>query len=703
MLKKISITISVLIAVIILAGCPAPLESSLSPDKVIMLGVMNPAGGVTGITSALGGEIDVPVLITDQNGNKVTGNYDVTFTLDTDGDLETTADNIVIVTVPVSAGTESVVTLTVPGTAVAVTYNLFGSFVASTGDPSIKIGNEQLNLSCVDLAIEATNEVDLTISFVDPVSSLYQPGATFPLSFKIGNAGGKKLATGSSVLVRFEIAINGIDTEFGSTTLTLTKDLYPSDFITGTTIITTPSLTQIAADDGVPEADVTSWTGILTGTVDPDNAIVEVFEGGTDTFTFKSGTDKPDLRVVSITTTDYSIVGGAVELSFKIRNTGYAVATAGSYGLTLFHDVDTDGAFTSGTDTVINTWSGADALAVPVDYAGTGHNIILYTTSIVENLVFPDTMTAGNHQIGLIITGDIAEWSSTNNTRTELLTLIEEEVDLEITGISTTLTSTIAEASDGTIPLTIVIKNSGKVTLETDFTVAFYASNDNTLSVAGDILLGTTEVTENILAKKLIYVSYSGTLPGGSGAGYYTIYAVLDSAAIVTETDETNNQPSNAGEFPVYVVVDDGVENLNAKFLFCIPNNAPLGTVYSYVQFYIGLWNINNYFYPIGSTVGEVILSRNVTLIQGQDFGLRFIKPDDYYNSYLTFRLVPQYINDSQFNTSTIPTALAGEDRFEDNDTKATASQLSGSNNPLFGFVNTFLEYDDYDYYYFNF
>lgn len=70
--------------------------------------------------------------------------------------------------------------------------------------------------------------------------------------------------------------------------------------------------------------------------------------------------------------------------------------------------------------------------------------------------------------------------------------------------------------------------------------VSLYASADGTLDTAADVLLG---------ARSLSFMSAGETelediefvLPASLGAGGFTLFAVIDSSGIVTESDETNN------------------------------------------------------------------------------------------------------------------------------------------------------------------
>ena len=713
MFKRIFLFLAVITAAIVLTGCPAVLTTNLPSDLMITLGLFRPADNPDDqLRAAVGGEISVPVLISDQNNPAASGDYEVTFTLSTDADLSSTGDNIAVSTETVTAGAESIVALAVPAAAAAATYNLFASFEAAAEDPAVEIGDTRLNLAYVQVEIDAENAADLVIEFVDPPSAYRPPGTEFPLSFKITNNGFKKVDSGTAIVVGFQIPINGTDTNFGEATVTLASDLYPYDFVTGTATITVPSLAQIAADDVVAEAEVDAWSGTLTGTVDTGDSVTETAgnEGGTDTFTVSSGTAKPELRVSDLDIPAYSVAGGTVEVSVVVSNSGYAAAAAGAYGVVLFHDVNTDGTYDVGTDTVLHTWEAASNPAVPWDPDGSGHDEVVFNALEVENLVYPASMAAGDHRIGAIITGDFDEWDSTNNTRTEDLHLAASEVDLEIINISTTNTSVLSTGVDETVPITLTIENTGRETLTTDFTIEFFLDDDGTLDTSVDISLGTTTVTDDMVpgGSGRVVVSYDATVNTAT-AGYYTVYALLDSTDAVGEMDDSNNQPTNAATSPVYLLISDGTTPINARLMLYYPDGASNNS--SYYQYYYfwndtSAWTTGN-FDSDGSeymwsffTGPRAIDYIAATLTPGNTHGIR-----TYANgspTMLAWRFVPDYVN--SIDTQYIPDVLSSDDAYEDNDAIGSPYDLSsGTVNPLYQWINSYdSSSNDDDYYTFD-
>ncbi len=707
MFKKILIIAAVLLAALVFTGCPGVLNSDLPSDMMISLGVFSPAEGISSVRTAVAGKIYVPVYINDQHSNSSEGSYEVSFTISSDYDLSTEGDNIAAGTRSIAAGSETVIELDVPaGTPVAdpVPIYLFASFEATAGDPAVEINGKLLNISVVQLIVGATNEADLEINFINPPSVYRVAGSVFPVWFKITNAGNKVLGEGTTIAVSFEVDILGTYTEFGTASVVLAAALYPNAFVTGTADITMPSIANMATDETVAEADVDDWSDLLRATVDPDDAITEINEGGTDSFWLYSGTAQPDLWISAVDLPGYALAGGAVEAAVTISNDGYAAAAANAYSVVLYYDTVADGEYIAADDTVLHTWAAASCPAVPwdVDGSGNGNEIVLYAVA-GDGSVYPASMTEGSYDIGAAITGSLTEWDDEPDTGTVNLDIVSKDIDLEVSYISTSLTQSLADADGGTVPVSVAIKNSGSDTVTTDFTISFYASPNAGLnpSAPDDIELGSTTVTDDLAPGKKL-VTYDAIFPDGENGGFYTVYAVVDSGDAVAETDEDNNIPEDPSDSPAFVVVDDG-GNLNARILVCLPNKATSEDRYTqYFRYYETLWSqiadiewLNDYY--SGPYVYGVM---NISIPYDEDHGVLLYSDAD--NTSCTWRIVPSYID--EINTIYIPNALRSDDNYENNDTMSDATVLSGALNPLFSWISSYDSQSyDYDYYEFHF
>jgi hypothetical protein len=400
-------------AALFLTGCPAPLTTGLPSDIVLALGRFSPAQGVIQVRGALGGTIDVPVLITDQSGREVTGSYEVTFTLSLDADITTTGDNIAAGTLTIAAGSLKVVSIDVPAAAVAAVYTLFGVV-----DAADAVTNN--NLSSVSVDIGATNSPDLEIA-VGSAPDWAAPGSTITVGYGVYNTGYAKVESGTAFTVQFTVNLSAVDELMGEETITLDADLHPQAQITRQRAVSMPTLEQMAADAGVSTTELDDFQVDFDVNVDTDNTVPELppfAEGDTVAFSVLSGNRKPDLVMDDIVMPDGFVaakMGGPARLALKILNEG--TAATGEYGLDLYVDVNGDNAFDGG-DFMIHQWAEADTPVVPYDLAGGGNNVIFLNPP--AEMDYPAGITAGTYNIRAEITTTVDEYDAGNNDATEL-------------------------------------------------------------------------------------------------------------------------------------------------------------------------------------------------------------------------------------------------------------------------------------------
>lgn len=689
MLKR-SILLLLIAAAFLFAGCPVSLTSSLPADLVIMLGRFNPAGGITQLRGALGGTIEVPVLIVDQTGGEADGNYTVTFTLSVDADLSTTGDNIAAGEQSVPAGTETVVEITVPDTAAAVVYTLFGVLTATDAATNN-------NKSSIQVDIGADNLPDLEIAVGD-TPAWADPGTSMTIGYRVYNTGYKKVAAGELFKVQFTVNLSGTDEIMGEETITLAEDLYPQDFITRQLAVTLPTLAQIAADAGLTEAEVDEFNTVYTVTVDVDNDVAEIAanEGGTDTFTVVSGNRKPDFVMNDIIMPDgfsAARAGSPAHITLEIINSGRS--TSGDYGVDLYIDFDQDDTFDTGTDVYLHRWAAEDTPAVPYDTTSNGNNIVYLNTRDLSSVpVYPADTTPGTYDIRAEIVTEADEYATGNNDATEVdVDFVEALYNLSMKFMSTTLASAIAEADGGTIPLSFVLENDGEDDVETDFDVTFYAGADETLETAGDIDLGTHTVTATVPAGGTLSQTFEATFPGGEGAGFYTLYWIIDSGAAVDETDEGDNRPTTAEYCFVFPLVSDGTSSFQARLLAYKPYGTQSAWRGAEIRLYGTLWMMPGSGNGYAVEPGEQYTSTNqTTLTFGDKVGVQ-IEEYWYEDSTVAFRVVPGYV--ASVPASIIPYSRSVQDRYEPNNSQDKAYALPEDNNPLYGFVTCWIDRAD--------
>ena len=694
MMKRIAFGL-LIAAVLFLTGCPAPLITGLPSDLVLVLGRFSPAEGVTQVRGAVGGSIEIPVLITDQTGRAVSGSYDVAFTLSTDADISTTGDNVDAGTQSITAGSETVVTIPVPAAAVAATYTLFG--VLDTDDAA-----ENNNLSSISADIGADNLPDLVID-VNSFPSIADHGSTITVGYEIENDGFAKVASGTAFVVRFRVFLSGAYVDFGDDTVRLEQDLNPQERIIRRFDVSVPTLDQMAADEGVTTEEVDRFLVNYEALVDADDAVVEIVEGDTDFFDVMSGNRKPDLVMHDIMMPDGFVAakpGGAVQLRLEIRNAG-TVAT-GEYGIDLYVDINGDDAYDAGTDFMVKQWAEADTPVVPYDLAGDGNNVIFVNPP--ADTVYPADIPPGTYGLRAEITTTIEEYDDTDNAVNEDNVLFVENLfNLSMRYMSTTLAAGIDEAAGGDVPITYLLENDGTDPVEADFDVEFYVSADQTL-MPTDTLIGTDTVTATVPAGGSIRETYTGAIPGASGAGFYTLYWVLDSGDAVAETDEGDNTIADAEDAYVFPIVTDGATALDTRLVLYKPYGTGGSYKYARVYYYDTPWSSS--VTGGGSQTAEGALYGTVTrtLDFGQTGGVRVNGPYSYTSRdvAVSFRIVPDHVTSLPANT--IPSTSRGQDAFEPNDTEDTARELSGAVNPLFGFVTVYVDYysDPNDYFTFD-
>jgi len=378
-------------------------------------------------------------------------------------------------------------------------------------------------------------------------------------------------------------------------------------------------------------------------------------------------------------------IGSPVELTLKIANNG--AAATGDYTIDLYVDIDTNGAYDAATDLMLKQWTSEETPVVPYDPTGSGYNVVYINTRNLD-IVYPE-VTEGSYTIrGEVIPNEgMTEYDDTNNAAAEGgIAFVESLADLSMKRMSSTLASAIAEADGGTITLSYILTNEGTEDATGSFSVAFYATEDDVIDTGTDISLGSDALTDvTIAARGFLSDSFTAAFPAGQGAGFYTVYWVIDSGGAVSEANETNNQPSSVDECYVFPFVSDGITDITARVLAYKPQG--VAATYCDVRMYAYNDGWAQTAYASGGTTNPgTLYSSNLqmTLGSGDTVGLRF-REWGYTNIPIAFIVVPEYV--AGYGAGGIPSALNGQDSYEPNNDTTTAYALSGSANPLFGFL----------------
>jgi hypothetical protein len=131
-------------------------------------------------------------------------------------------------------------------------------------------------------------------------------------------------------------------------------------------------------------------------------------------------------------------------------------------------------------------------------------------------------------------TVQVKDANLTASTRSLSITTNPKLPDLIVTAVS----GPTSAKKGAKVSLSATVKNQGLATAATS-TLTFYLSIDGTITTA-DISLGDKAVN-SLTAGSSQTVTLSVNLPSSSTTGTYYIGAIADRAAVVTESDETNN------------------------------------------------------------------------------------------------------------------------------------------------------------------
>lgn len=572
MKNNINFILITIMAVVFLSGCPEVLKTELPQDLVISIGRHNPTGTTT-LYGASGGNLSVPVLISDLAFLETTAAFSTTFTVSVDSDLTTTGDNTVITTLDVKSGSSQMITLDIPATVTAGNYTLFAGITASD-----TVQNN--NVSSISIILGA-DQPNLTItSLTTPNWGFMTPEGTLAISYKITNSGFAEIAADTSFVLNFTVPLSAVVTELGKVTVNTSKTFYPQESISGTATIIMPTEVLMEADGSV--TDLTTWSDTLTATADVDNVITESSDAdNTRTVTINSASNKSDLRVSDIILPDdfnYFKPGDPLQLSVLLTNNGFAIGAG--YQVTLFSDVNDDGVYDVADD-VLYTWDTPSS--VPYDLTGSNNTLYL---NVPEGTVVPAGITTGSFNIGAIITGTMEEWDTNNNTRTEGPYLFTENwIDIEAKTITVTSGSSAADGSD--VNVSVVIENVCDSNITDTFATEIYISSVSTFDTSVDTLLGTISVTDDIASSATVTVSGTFTIPESYNLQSISyIYCVVNSDSAFSENNTTNNITQES-DGALIIVYDD--EDVSRTYTVRINAERPKST--ESVDCYLELYN----------------------------------------------------------------------------------------------------------------
>lgn len=166
----------------------------------------------------------------------------------------------------------------------------------------------------------------------------------------------------------------------------------------------------------------------------------------------------------------------------------------------------------------------------------------------IEDLKFilPAGLGAGEFFLIAVIdpAGAVSESVETNNTSTPVAVTFTgssasgSRPDLSVSVSLGDGDDSLPRSGEGEVFVTVV--NSGATATGGRVGVSVYASSDSTYDPAGDLLLGS-RLLSPLKAGETETKDIEFVVPAGLAEGEYTIYAVVDRAGLITESDESNN------------------------------------------------------------------------------------------------------------------------------------------------------------------
>jgi subtilisin family serine protease/subtilase family serine protease len=369
----------------------------------------------------------------------------------------------------------------------------------------------EVNNALTGTTLDVLGDVDLVISNVSSaVTSIPAINGTISVNTTVTNQGNGFATTNSTagIYLSTDAVITTADTPIGYVTV---GALVAGGSSTATTNVVLPS-------------GMTPGTYYLGAIADFNNLQVESVEtNNVLAGTAITLTGDADLVMTGVSAAVTNLpVSGSTSVSTTIANQGN-VATAVNTTVGIY--ISTDATITT-ADTLIGTTTVASLAA--------GASSTALTT-----VTLPSSVAAGIYYLGAIADQDNLQVESieTNNALTgATLTVVNNNVDLLMTGVSTTAAS-LSLGSAASVSSTI--KNQGVVATTSSTTVGIYLSTDAIITTA-DTLIGARVVT-SLAAGASATATTTVTLPAGTAPGTYYLGAIADKDNVQIESVETNN------------------------------------------------------------------------------------------------------------------------------------------------------------------
>lgn len=233
----------------------------------------------------------------------------------------------------------------------------------------------------------------------------------------------------------------------------------------------------------------------------------------------------PDLSVTSLAAPDVGVAGGTVPIIATIRNGGNAAAGAFAVRYVLSTDTTINVTDTSLGDENVSGLAAATSVAV------------------TRTALLPGGLAAGTYFIGAIadFANTVGEVNEANN-----ISLNPVSIQVNAAGANIAVTTVTLPATGNlgaTLPVSVVLSNTGSATITSTFTSRIFLTASGTID--GSAVQIDSFDRAGLLPNASVTVNRNPIVPVTIAPGNYTVCVQADATSVVAETSETDNTLCN--------------------------------------------------------------------------------------------------------------------------------------------------------------
>jgi cysteine-rich repeat protein len=416
------------------------------------------------------------------------------------------------------AASTATTTLSLPSSTPAGTY-----YVCATADSTSVVteANEANNWRCSSASVLIVR-TNLVLSALTATPSAVLPDGAVSASNSVQNTGG--ISSGSFVIgfhLSQDSAYGGSDDIALSATRSVTS-LAGGATTTATTSLTIPSSVPLGPYFVCAQADT---GGTVTESTEADNAVCT---------TAPLQVGRPDLVASQVAlNAATATAGGLLSVTEGVTNGG-ALAASSSV---VAYRLSVNDEYGDSDDTVLATTRTITSLGTSA------------TSTLTTALTVPVAMPAGTYRVCLLAdsANAIVEANESNNSACSTTSFEIQPVNLRLTDVSATSSPVLPGEP---IVASSAVLNTGGVAAPGS-TVAFHLSLDAVFGGLDDVALVESRGVSALAAGATSTGSTTLTVPSSLASGTYFVCAQADSAALISEPDESDNAGCSATGFAV--------------------------------------------------------------------------------------------------------------------------------------------------------